>query len=30
MAAAAHQRAQRYSADRIVPLYEELYREVVG
>src|SRR2546428_8897269 len=30
MAAAAHQRAQRYSADRIVPLYEELYREVVA
>jgi hypothetical protein len=30
MSLAAVEKAQRYDADRIVPMYESLYREVVG
>ena len=30
MRAAAIQRAREFSADRVVPMYEELYREVIG
>jgi hypothetical protein len=30
MAAAAAERARLFDADRIVPMYEALYREVAG
>ena len=30
MSSAAAERAQLFDADRIVPMYESLYREVVG
>jgi len=30
MAAAAVERARHYDADRIVPMYESLYRSVIG